>query len=660
MMPSCSQQSNGGAGLGCGAIDFFVSREQLPLKRHSIFSTSSSSSSSSGDSFSDEEDEDTLSPLGEDEEDEEEYEEGRGGDDRLLRASPERRLAEEQDLLIGAAGDHCSVTSELTDLFNPGARNNEECFFSRLPIRQFTKCYVALSKKGTTYKLHPAAMNLDGCPTIGDDDFVTLRTNYHSRFSELPHDLQVCSEWKRVSKFDVFTKYPIPDGIPFFYSNTAKREFNSSPYYLLPSTLNMNYRHIPQRLLWPHLHSLKRDFPAECASLPPALFRRPSEWSLTSKFCFFSGGPINDDRDVHYVSHDSDDKPVFMLSLLSPPVLVSEFYAPDGGRFASLSELESHESVFALHARDFEDLSLAHVGKLDRLPIRARRPEGWSLVVTPRHSAARQAAVLSLVVQPNVERPPSSGPSEQQTSDPPPTMGPSGLQSESIIVAPANLSSAGKELLSLEAMALQLAEIARAIGVGAGAKQQQGEQVVVDKRASEGGNKVAEITAAAAATVVVVVADPDPAPAPAEPKAESEPKKASQRQAPVSPVDSELLIQGYIESYSRLLEAKRVAAPAALKRSPPTPPDAASAAAELHAAPLSVAVVLRTDEDEPQAAGEGAKTGLAPRGGTTTPGRGGGGLLFHDPNKLALAASRYRHLQESKRRREREGVASQK
>lgn len=83
--------------------------------------------------------------------------------------------------------------------------------------------YSAISAKGKEYLLHPNTMALKNCPLISNVEMKTLSQNFTSSFNELPKELHDCSAWERVSKYCSFSKFPIPDGCPFYYSKSLKK-----------------------------------------------------------------------------------------------------------------------------------------------------------------------------------------------------------------------------------------------------------------------------------------------------------------------------------------------------------------------------------------------------------------------------------------------------
>ena len=111
---------------------------------------------------------------------------------------------------------------------------------------------------------------------------------------------------------------------------------------------------------------LETDFPTQCDAAPSFLIENPDEWTLVDKFCFFSGGPINQEEDVYYQA-DFDGNPIFMLAFLSPSLTPGELYKlnieeVEGPGLKSMAAVEEVESVYDLTERDFDDLKLYHLG----------------------------------------------------------------------------------------------------------------------------------------------------------------------------------------------------------------------------------------------------------------------------------------------------------
>ena len=59
-----------------------------------------------------------------------------------------------------------------------------------------------------------------------------LLTGYFLRSSRVNH---------RISKYCSFSKFPIPDGCPFYYSKNLKKS-NNNHFFALPSTLGFGQR----------------------------------------------------------------------------------------------------------------------------------------------------------------------------------------------------------------------------------------------------------------------------------------------------------------------------------------------------------------------------------------------------------------------------------
>jgi hypothetical protein len=143
---------------------------------------------------------------------------------------------------------------------------------------------------------------------------------------------------------------------------------------------------------------LETDYPGQCDSTPSVLVRQPDQWTLVSKFCFFSGGPINTEEDVYYQA-DFDGNPIFMLAFLSPSLTPEELYKlgrteGDEPGLKSIGAVQEVESVYDLTERDFDDLKLYHLGPCRALPQYILLPQAWTKVLPPHFLAARQHAMM--------------------------------------------------------------------------------------------------------------------------------------------------------------------------------------------------------------------------------------------------------------------------
>jgi hypothetical protein len=240
------------------------------------------------------------------------------------------------------------------------------------------------------------------------EDLRRVEQTYPNQFSRLPDELLLSSGWRRISKYCHFSNKPIPDGVPFFRTFMglqARRQwffinlvldvswhvaFSSHPlcsvfvitslsrlvadskqrihpsggyYFLLAAAVGMVRPIDVEPLTRDTLVLLETDYPTACDSAPPILIQDPNQWTLVDKFCFFSGGPINQEEDVYYQA-DFDGNPIYMLAFLSPSLTPMELYKLDSEHepLTTMAAVQEVESVYDLTERDFDDLKLYHLG----------------------------------------------------------------------------------------------------------------------------------------------------------------------------------------------------------------------------------------------------------------------------------------------------------
>jgi hypothetical protein len=134
-------------------------------------------------------------------------------------------------------------------------------------------------------------------------------------------------------------------------------------YFLLAAAVGMVRPIDVEPLTRDTLVLLETDYPTACDSAPPVLIQDPNQWTLVDKFCFFSGGPINQEEDVYYQA-DFDGNPIYMLAFLSPSLTPLELYKLDSEQepLTTVAAVQEVESVYDLTERDFDDLKLYHLG----------------------------------------------------------------------------------------------------------------------------------------------------------------------------------------------------------------------------------------------------------------------------------------------------------
>eukprot|EP00581_Thalassiosira_minuscula_P004460 CAMPEP_0183736998 /NCGR_PEP_ID=MMETSP0737-20130205/50797_1 /TAXON_ID=385413 /ORGANISM="Thalassiosira miniscula, Strain CCMP1093" /LENGTH=985 /DNA_ID=CAMNT_0025971167 /DNA_START=130 /DNA_END=3087 /DNA_ORIENTATION=+ len=290
----------------------------------------------------------------------------------------------------------------------------KRCYFTKAGIGRSTQHYEGLTLTGNTVLMLAAAMKLKGCPTICDEDLRRVEQTYPNQFSRLPDELLLSSGWRRISKYCHFSHKPLPDGVPFFHSRKRCHP-NGGFFFLLCSAVGMNRLMDVEPLNRDALAVLQTDYPMTCEKAPEYLMEDPNEWTLVSKFCFFSGGPINVEEDVYYRAELGGTE-IYMLAFLSPSLSPEELYRlkpgtgeEDTGPLKSIAAVGEVESVYDLTGRDFDDLKLYHLGPCRALPPYLLHPETWTKVLPPRFMDAREEALR--IAEDWESRYPPNGPS---------------------------------------------------------------------------------------------------------------------------------------------------------------------------------------------------------------------------------------------------------
>ncbi len=246
--------------------------------------------------------------------------------------------------------------------------------------------YEGITLTGNTVLMLASAMKLKGCPTICDEDLRRVEQTYPNQFSRLPDELLLSSGWRRISKYCHFSGKPIPDGVPFFHSRDRCHP-NGGYYFLLAASIGMERPSDVEPLSMDMLIVLQTDFPTQCDQTPNKLIEDPSQWTLVTRFCFFSGGPINSDEDVYYKA-DFNGNFIFMLAFLSPNMTPEELYRLNDitgeNALKSVAAVEEIETVYDLTERDFDDLKMYHLGPCRALSQHLLTQNAWEKVL-PQH-----------------------------------------------------------------------------------------------------------------------------------------------------------------------------------------------------------------------------------------------------------------------------------
>lgn len=272
----------------------------------------------------------------------------------------------------------------------------KRCYFTKAGIGPLTQHYEGLTMAGNTVLMLASAMKLKGCPTICDEDLRRVEQTYPNQFSRLPDELLLSSGWRRISKYCHFSGKPIPDGVAFFHSKERLHHQTAGYYFLLASSLGMERPSEVEPLTIDMLILLQADYPSACEQAPKKLLEDPNQWTLVTKFCFFSGGPINAEEDVYYEAN-FDGNPIYMLAFLSPNLTPEELYRLNDitGETAlkTVAAVEEVDEVYNLTDRDFDDLKLYHLGPCRALPNYILSPEAWTKVLPRSFVECREKAL---------------------------------------------------------------------------------------------------------------------------------------------------------------------------------------------------------------------------------------------------------------------------
>lgn len=307
----------------------------------------------------------------------------------LNTISKSAESGEEADSAI--ASDTMNSSSMIKPLASAFAKR---CFFTKAGIGPLTQHYEGNTLTGNTVLMLSSAMKLKGCPTICDEDLRRVEETFPNQFSRLPDELLLSSGWRRISKYCHFSGKAIPDGVPFYHSKERVHPQTGGYYFLLASSLGMDETTV-EPLSIDMLILMQADYPQQCDQAPKQLLEDPNQWHLVTKFCFFSGGPINTIEDVYYEA-DFDGQPIYMLAFLSPNLTPEELYKLNDitgeNALKTVAAVEEVDEVYNLNKRDFNDLLLYHMGPCKSLPTHLLRPDAWRKVLPQSFIECREKA----------------------------------------------------------------------------------------------------------------------------------------------------------------------------------------------------------------------------------------------------------------------------
>jgi len=306
----------------------------------------------------------------------------------LNTISKSAESGEEADSAIAMDNSITPMTKPLASAFA------KRCFFTKAGIGSLTQHYEGNTLSGNTVLMLSSAMKLKGCPTICDEDLRRVEETFPNQFSRLPDELLLSSGWRRISKYCHFSGKPIPDGVPFFHSKERVHPQTGGYYFLLASSLGMDETNV-EPLSIDMLILMQADYPQQCDQAPKQLLEDPTQWHLVTKFCFFSGGPINTIEDVYYEA-DFDGRPIYMLAFLSPNLTPEELYKLNDitgeNALKTVAAVEEVDEVYNLNERDFDDLRLYHLGPCKSLPSHLLKPDAWQKVLPQSFIECREKA----------------------------------------------------------------------------------------------------------------------------------------------------------------------------------------------------------------------------------------------------------------------------
>jgi len=290
------------------------------------------------------------------------------------------------------------------------------CHFTNTFIYPTSRHYSAIDLKGKVYYLSvKAVVGGQGGNLISNVEIEALSKNYPTSFSVLPPILLDSSSWLRISKYCSFTKFPIPDGVKFYYSKTIKRGRGGS-WFLLPEAFGGGKGKL-KGLVLADLALLIKKYPQTAAKTPELLLADGQQWGYIEKFCFFSNGPINEEVDVYFslelttndqimtlnlgskgrgVTIGEDGKPqIFMLSVFKLEESFEIFFKNDflNSPLRTTAQVEQLEEVYQLTDEDFQGIKVCHTAQYERVPAQLMTPHKWTKVLPPVYARERRRAM---------------------------------------------------------------------------------------------------------------------------------------------------------------------------------------------------------------------------------------------------------------------------
>jgi len=307
---------------------------------------------------------------------------------------------------------NASSSSNLSGGDQPRDRHGDQgfeicsCHFSEMPISAFSRHYMGLSARGQSFYMHPAAIGLDSCPTIGDFELASLKQSFPTQYNKLPSELLDSGAWQRITKFCSVSRFPIPDGVSFYFSSHDTKP-SGNAYRILPSVFGMAPT---TTIAAPHeaqLNQVKEKYASAAKVLPQVLFTSPNQWSFCNKFCYFSDSAINENKDVFYACTLGPGEEVVRPSgqqYAAGKQLYLIYGGSTGQSIEALfdaamkpEDISTVEREFQLGRQDFEDLRMCHSQKMAALPAALTLTgfglHRWRKVEPPAYTRAREAAI---------------------------------------------------------------------------------------------------------------------------------------------------------------------------------------------------------------------------------------------------------------------------
>jgi hypothetical protein len=277
------------------------------------------------------------------------------------------------------------------------------CHFSTKPIPQFSRHYAATSDKGKTFLIHPSSLGFAGCPVISVSEFEKLCHTFPKEWKLLPDECTDRNRWDRVSKFCSFSKHPIPDGVPFYYTPNHTKS-NNNPYYLISSVLGFRKDdEVPRKLDIGHLSLVKKTLKTTTNNKYKIVLDDGAHWAVIDKFCYWTTGPINDRVDIYHTCTLNEvekrclsgKKTLHMLSSHQVGSYDDFFHNHDisSVAFRSEADLIRHEVNLGITVNDFVAFKALDERRYSRLPVTTLDPSRWRMVAPPAYARAREVAL---------------------------------------------------------------------------------------------------------------------------------------------------------------------------------------------------------------------------------------------------------------------------